>query len=284
MRLVRIGAPGAERPAVLLSDTTALDVGDLLRDFDGAFFASGGLDLLARIVAEGSGREVDISAQRLGAPIARPGMVLCVGLNYADHVRESGMEAPAEPVLFNKAPNTVVGPNDPIVIPRGGDRTDWEVELGVVIGRPARYLESPEAALSCIAGFVLSNDVSERSFQLERGGQWVKGKSAETFNPLGPWMATTDSIDDFQNLGMSLSVNGEVMQHGSTSDMIFGVLHLVWYASQFMVLEPGDLVNTGTPAGVGAGFAPPRFLRPGDSVEASIEGLGRQQQTCVVCD
>ena len=281
MRLIRFGAPGSERPGVQVSDTMLLDLGDLVRDFDGAFLASGGLELVSDLHERGHGREVAIEQVRIGSPIARPGQVVCVGLNYVDHARESGMELPAEPVLFNKAPNTVVGPNDQVIIPRGGHKTDWEIELGVVIGRTARYLQSAEDALSCIAGYAVSNDVSERAFQLERGGQWVKGKSAESFNPLGPWLVTADEVPDPQALSLTLSLNGEPMQSGSTSDMVFGVAHLVWYISQFMVLEPGDLVNTGTPAGVGAGLQPPRFLREGDVMELEIAGLGRQRQLCV---
>lgn len=281
MRLIRFGAQGFERPGVQLSDTTILDLGDLVRDFDGAFFAAGGLDLVAGLVEDGQGTEIASDQVRIGSPIARPGHVVCAGLNYVDHARESGMQLPEEPVLFTKAPNTVVGPNDEVIIPRGGEKTDWEIELGVVIGKEARYLASPADALSCVAGYAISNDVSERAFQLERGGQWLKGKSAESFNPLGPWLVTADEIADPQALSLRLSLNGELMQDGNTSDMVFDVAYLVWYISQFMVLEPGDLVNTGTPAGVGAGQTPPRFLKEGDVMELEVEGLGRQRQVCV---
>jgi 2-keto-4-pentenoate hydratase/2-oxohepta-3-ene-1,7-dioic acid hydratase in catechol pathway len=206
--------------------------------------------------------------------------VVCIGLNYADHATESGSDMPAEPVVFFKAPNTVVGPNDDVLLPVGGDKTDWEIELGVVIGSEARYLPNADAAAKVIAGYTISNDVSERAFQLERGGQWVKGKSCETFNPLGPWLVTPDEIADPQSLDLWLTVNGESVQNSTTANMIFGVDYLVWYLSQFMVLEPGDLINTGTPAGVGLGLHPPRYLRPGDVMELGITRLGRQRQQC----
>ncbi|MEM1097163.1 MAG: fumarylacetoacetate hydrolase family protein [Planctomycetota bacterium] len=214
------------------------------------------------------------------SPIGRPGKVVCIGLNYSDHAAEAGMAEPEEPIVFMKAANTVVGPHDPVVIPRGGDKTDWEVELGVVIGREAKYLPDEAAAAEVIAGYCVSHDVSERAFQLERGGQWTKGKSCDAFNPVGPWLVTPDEIDDVQNLGLELTVNDKVMQRGNTSKMIFSVHHLVHYLSQFMTLEPGDLINTGTPPGVGMGMTPPRFLKPGDRVSLSIDGLGRQE--CVV--
>jgi 2-keto-4-pentenoate hydratase/2-oxohepta-3-ene-1,7-dioic acid hydratase in catechol pathway len=214
------------------------------------------------------------------SPIGRPGKVICIGLNYSDHAEEAGMAEPEEPIVFLKASNTIVGPHDPVFIPRGGEKTDWEVELGVVIGKEAKYLADEAAAAEVIAGYCLSHDVSERAFQLERGGQWTKGKSCDTFNPLGPWLVTPDEIDDVQNLGMELTVNGEVMQHGNTSKMIFSVFTIVHYLSQFMTLEPGDLINTGTPPGVGMGMKPPRYLRAGDRVSLSIDGLGKQQ--CVV--
>lgn len=280
MKLVRFGAQGSERPGVLLSDDALLDLGDLVRDFDGAFFAAGGLAVVRDLVDNRRGREIGLQGLRLGAPIARPGNVVCAGLNYVDHARESGMALPTEPVLFNKAPNTVVGPDDGVIIPRGGDKTDWEVELGVVIGKTARYLDSPDDALAHVAGYAISNDVSERAFQLERGGQWMKGKSAETFNPLGPWLVTPEEVGDPQTLNLSLSLNGEMMQQGTTGDMVFGVAHLIWYISQFMVLAPGDLVNTGTPAGVGSGQNPQRFLMPGDVMEVTVQGMGSQRQVC----
>jgi len=209
--------------------------------------------------------------------MSRPGKVVCIGLNYRNHAIESGMEIPAEPVVFMKAPNTVVGPNDDIHIPRRSQKTDWEVELAVVIGTTVSYLDSPADALACVAGYAVSNDVSEREFQLERGGQWDKGKSCATFNPLGPWIVTPDEVGDPQRLGMFLDVNGERLQTGDTSDMIFEVDHIVWYLSQFMVLEPGDVINTGTPADVGHGLRPPRYLAPGDVVRLGIDRLGTQQ-------
>ncbi|MEM6852785.1 MAG: fumarylacetoacetate hydrolase family protein [Planctomycetota bacterium] len=215
------------------------------------------------------------------SPIDRPGKVICIGLNYSDHAEEAGMAIPDEPIVFLKAANTVVGPHDPVVIPRGGDKTDWEVELGVVIGREAKYLSDQTAAAEAIAGYCVSHDVSERAFQLERGGQWTKGKSCDSFNPLGPWLVTPDEIDDVQNLGMELTVNGQTMQQGSTSKMIFSVLEVVHYLSQFMTLEPGDLINTGTPPGVGMGMTPPQYLQTGDRVALSIDGLGRQESSVV---
>jgi 2-keto-4-pentenoate hydratase/2-oxohepta-3-ene-1,7-dioic acid hydratase in catechol pathway len=279
MKLVRTGPIGHELPGVLRDDVV-LHVADVVRDFDGDFFAGGGLQSLRtrldndRSLPSTPARDIE----RWGAPVARPGKVVCIGLNYRDHAAESSMPTPDEPVVFFKAPNTVIGPHDDVLLPIGGHKTDWEVELGVVIARTARYLPSIEAARDCIAGYCVSHDVSERSFQLERGGQWVKGKSCETFNPLGPWLVTADEIPDPQDLSLELSVNGESRQQGTTADMIFPVLEIVRYVSQFMVLEPGDLINTGTPAGVGMGMTPPRYLRAGDVVELSVGGLGRQRQ------
>jgi len=253
------------------------DASGLFRDWDASFFEGDGLERL-----RAASRERPLPAvpetERWAAPVARPGKVVCVGLNYRDHARESGVELPKEPVLFLKAPNTVVGPYDDVVIPRGSTKTDWEVELGIVIGRPARYLASPDAALACIAGYCISHDVSERELQLERGGQWTKGKSCDTFNPLGPFVATADEIPDPQALDLTLSVNGAVRQLGSTREMAWGALRLVWYVSQFMALEGGDLISTGTPAGVAMGMKPPEYLAPGDVCELEIQGLGRQRQ------
>jgi 2,4-didehydro-3-deoxy-L-rhamnonate hydrolase len=284
MKLVRIGAAGQERPAVLLDEMTALDVSSQFAEYDGEFFASGGIDRLRALVddpAADSLPRVAVDGVRLGAPIARPHAVLCIGLNYEDHALEAGMPIPEEPVLFTKTPNTVVGPTDDIELPRGSERTDWEVELAVVIGRECRYLEDEEEAMQAIVGYCVANDVSERSFQIERGGQWSKGKSCATFNPLGPWLVTPDEIPDVGDLALGLDVNGERMQTGSTSRMVFSVAHIVRYLSQFLVLEPGDIVNTGTPPGVGMGMEPPRYLQEGDLVEAWIEGLGRQRSTVV---
>lgn len=280
MKLLRYGPAGAERPGVLLAGDRVLDLSNEVADFDQAFFAAGGISQLLELIEDGAGglRRDDLGSHRIGAPIAKPYQVLCIGLNYADHAAESGMELPSEPVVFNKGPATVVGPNDDVLLPPGSTKGDWEVELAVIIGSEARYLRDETAAAACIAGYAVSNDVSERAFQLERGGQWVKGKSCETFNPLGPWLVTPDEIDDIGSLGMTLDLNGERMQDGNTTTMVFGVHYLVWYLSQFMVLEPGDLINTGTPPGVGLGMDPQRYLRDGDVMEVAIEGLGSQRQ------
>ncbi|MGH3646363.1 MAG: fumarylacetoacetate hydrolase family protein [Micromonosporaceae bacterium] len=252
MRLLRVGSPGEEIPAVLDTDGRLVD-------------------------ADGAALPGEL---RVGAPIARPGKIVCVGLNYTDHAAETGADVPAEPVVFMKAPNTVIGPYDEVLIPRGSSKTDWEVELGVVIGRTARYLSTDAEAAECIRGYVISHDVSEREFQLERGGQWDKGKSCETFNPLGPWLVTSDEVGDPQHLALRLWVNGELRQDGHTKNMIFPVYEIVRYLSQFMVLEPGDLINTGTPAGVALGEPDPKpYLRAGDVVELEIDKLGRQRQT-----
>jgi 2-keto-4-pentenoate hydratase/2-oxohepta-3-ene-1,7-dioic acid hydratase in catechol pathway len=281
MRIARLGPLGAEIPTVIV-DGTHLDLRPALDgpDVDAAFFASGGLAKVAQAVAAGTLQELPGAADlRVGAPIARPGKVVCIGLNYRDHAEETGADIPAEPVVFMKDPGTVVGPFDTVLVPIGSTKTDWEVELGVVIGSRCRYLESPEQARAHVAGYVLSHDVSEREFQLERGGQWDKGKSCETFNPLGPELVTADEIADPQDLRLSLSVNGVKRQDGTTADMIFGVDHVIWYLSQFMVLEPGDVINTGTPAGVALGLPDAPYLRAGDVVELEISGLGRARQT-----
>ncbi len=281
MKLLRVGPAGSERPAVLTDEGDVFDASAVATDdFGPLFLAAGGIDRLGGALAAGELPAMDAADQRIGAPIRRPGKVICIGLNYADHAAESKMTLPEEPVVFFKAANTVVGPNDDVLLPIGGDKTDWEVELGVVIGSQARYLENEDAAIAAIAGYCVSNDVSERAFQLERGGQWVKGKSCETFNPLGPWLVTPDELGEIDALGMWLDVNGERVQDGTTANMVFDVAHIVWYLSQFMVLEPGDLINTGTPAGVGLGFDPPRYLQDGDVMDVAIEGLGLQRQTC----
>ncbi|MEV0808976.1 fumarylacetoacetate hydrolase family protein [Micromonospora sp. NPDC050200] len=273
MKLMRVGPVGAEKP-VLYADGRHFDLSSVTADLDPAFFASDGL----RGIGDATGLpEIDIAGQRIGPPIARPGVILCVGQNYAAHAAESGSEPPTTPIVFYKAPNTVVGPFDDVLIPRGSTKTDWEVELGVVIARRARYLSSPADALAHIAGFVLSNDVSERDFQLDRsGGQWSKGKSCETFQPLGPWLVTPDEITDPQALGLRSWVNGGVRQDSATKDMIFGVAYLVWHLSQYTVLDPGDLINTGTPQGVALSGRFP-YLAPGDVMEVEIDGLGRQR-------
>lgn len=277
MQLLRIGEAGAERPALQVGEDL-YDLSSLTADIDGSFLAADGIARARSAYEAGELPERGVKTERTGAPIARPGKVVCIGLNYRDHAAESGQPVPPEPVVFMKASNTVVGPYDPVLIPRGSTKTDWEVELGVVIGKTARYLESPAAALDVIAGYVVSNDVSEREFQLERGGQWDKGKSCETFNPLGPWLVPASDIDDPGKLGLRLWVNGELRQNGSTADLIFDVGHVVWYLSQFMVLDPGDLVNTGTPAGVAMGHPDKPYLREGDVVELEIDGLGRAEQ------
>jgi 2-keto-4-pentenoate hydratase/2-oxohepta-3-ene-1,7-dioic acid hydratase in catechol pathway len=259
------------------------DAGDL-RDIgepeiDGAFLASGGVARVREALDRGALPVIDAEGLRIGAPIARPGKIVCIGLNYSDHAAESGADVPAEPVVFMKASNTLVGPYDEVLVPRDSVKTDWEVELAVVIGRRARYLESREEALDVVAGYAVANDVSEREFQLERGGQWDKGKSCETFNPMGPWLVTADEVGDPQALPMRLWVNGELRQNGDTKNMIFDVAEIVRYLSRFMVLEPGDVINTGTPAGVAMGMPGQPYLRAGDVVELEIGGLGRQRQT-----
>jgi 2-keto-4-pentenoate hydratase/2-oxohepta-3-ene-1,7-dioic acid hydratase in catechol pathway len=284
MQLMRLGPVGAERPVVRIDDETYVDVSDVVTDFDERFFARDGLAALADIVDERAARpdlRRRFGGERVGAPIARPHQILCIGLNYSDHAAETGQAVPEEPILFTKSPNTLVGPYDDVRVPRGATKTDWEVELGIVVGRRCSYLETDEEARDSIAGFVLVNDVSERAFQLERSGQWSKGKSAETFNPAGPWLATRDEIDDVLALGMWLDVNGTRRQDGSTSTMIFDPYFVVRYLSQFMVLEPGDLINTGTPPGVGMGHDPQIWLRPGDVMELGIDRLGTQRQTVV---
>ena len=249
-------------------------------DIGPAFFAHDGVFHTAGAIAAGSLARVDIAGQRRGAPVTRPGKIICIGLNYRDHAAETQAAIPDEPIVFMKDPATVVGPQDDILLPPTSQKTDWEVELGIVIGVRARYLPDQASATAVIAGYVLSHDVSEREYQLERGGQWDKGKSCETFNPLGPELVTADAVRP-GDLRLTLSVNGVVRQNGNTRDMIFPVEYVVWYLSQFMVLEPGDLINTGTPAGVALGLADHPYLRPGDVVELSIEGLGTQRSTCV---
>lgn len=282
MRLLRIGAPGSEKPAALVGADRYVDLSDVVLDFDERFFAEGGLARIAPVVAERSaGGGQPIGDERIGAPIARPHQIICVGLNYSDHAAETGQAVPEEPILFTKSPNTLVGPYDAVRIPRGSTKPDWEVELGIVIGERASYLESPEQARDHIAGWVLVNDVSERAFQMERGGQWLKGKSAETFNPAGPWLVTPDEVEDVQSLDMWLDVNGTRRQTGSTSTMIFDPYFIVHYISQFLVLEPGDLINTGTPPGVGMGFDPQIWLAAGDVMTLGIDGLGEQRQKVV---
>jgi 2-keto-4-pentenoate hydratase/2-oxohepta-3-ene-1,7-dioic acid hydratase in catechol pathway len=279
MKLLRVGAPGREIPAVRADDGRILDISELTADVDGAFLAGDGVQRVRAALAAGSLPEIPNAAGlRIGAPVARPGKVVCIGLNYRDHAEETGAKIPERPVVFLKASYTVVGPNDTVLIPRGSVKTDYEVELAIVIGRAARYLESPEAALEHVAGYAVSNDVSEREFQIEYSPQWDLGKSCETFNPLGPWLVTPDEAGDPGKLGLRLSVNGESRQDGNTANLIFDVGYVVWYLSQYMLLEPGDVINTGTPAGVALGRADQPYLRPGDVVELEIDGLGTARQ------
>jgi 2-keto-4-pentenoate hydratase/2-oxohepta-3-ene-1,7-dioic acid hydratase in catechol pathway len=281
MRIARLGTPGNEIP-VIVQNENHYDLRSVTTDIDGAFLAGGGLDRAAAALAAGSLPLLEGAAgMRVGAPIAQPTKIVCVGLNYRDHAEETGAAIPGEPVLFMKDPSTLGGPFDDVLIPRKSVKTDWEVELGIVIGREARYLDSPADAAAHIAGYALSHDVSEREFQLERGGQWDKGKSCETFNPLGPWLVTADEVGDVSALGMRLSVNGVARQNGSTATMIFDVPYIVWYLSQFMVLRAGDLINTGTPAGVALGIEGNPYLRAGDVVELEIDGLGTARQQFV---
>jgi 2-keto-4-pentenoate hydratase/2-oxohepta-3-ene-1,7-dioic acid hydratase in catechol pathway len=276
MRLARIGAAGAEIPAVSGDGGEWFDLRSIATDVDPAFLADG-LDRARGALAAGELPVVE-SVERFGPPLAGIGKIVCIGLNYVDHAAETGATPPSEPIIFLKTPDTVIGPDDDVLIPRKSVKTDYEIELAIVIGAQARYLDSPADAPAVIAGYAISNDVSEREFQIERGGQWDKGKNCETFNPFGPWIVTTDAIADPQDLAMTLTVNGQPRQNGNSRNMIFGIDHLVWYLSQFMVLRAGDVINTGTPAGVALGRADLGYLRPGDVVELAIEGLGRQRQ------
>jgi 2,4-didehydro-3-deoxy-L-rhamnonate hydrolase len=282
MKLIRVGEPGRERPGVLLGDGTRIDVSGCVPDFDEAFFGGDGIGTLGRWLQGNAASAPRFSPRdRLGPPLRRPSKIVCIGLNFRDHAAETGAAIPAEPVIFFKSTTALVGPNDPLVMPRGATKVDWEVELAVVVGKAARYVAEAQA-LDHVAGYALHNDYSERSFQLERGGQWVKGKSADTFAPLGPFLATRDELPDPQRLPMWLKVNGEYRQRSSTGNMIFAVPMLVSYLSQFMTLLPGDVISTGTPAGVGLGMKPqPVYLKPGDVVELGIEGLGESRQEVV---
>lgn len=275
MKLIRYGIPGKEKPGICIEDTW-YDTSHLARDYDEDFFESGGIKKLASDFDRTSAIEID-KATRLGPPVKRPGKIVCIGLNYKNHALESGMEIPEEPVVFLKATSSVIGPNDDIIIPKNSTKTDWEVELAVVIGKRASYVDE-DKALDYVAGYMLHNDVSEREFQLERGGQWVKGKSCDSFAPLGPWLVTKDEIPDPGNLKLCLSVNGTRVQDANTSDFIFGVPYVISYLSRFMSLMPGDIISTGTPEGVGFGQKPPAFLKDGDIVELGIEGLGTAKQ------
>ena len=281
MKLIRFGKQGKEKPGILLSNDEKIDVSSFVSDYDEKFFESGGLVSLKDWLNENesSAPRLDDSI-RLGSPIARPSKIICIGLNFKDHAAESGFDAPEEPLIFGKATSAICGPYDNIIIPRGSEQTDWEVELAVVIGKKTSYVDQDQA-LDHVGGYVLHNDVSERAFQKDRGGQWIKGKSADTFAPMGPFMATPDEIDNISDMRMWLNVNGENMQDGNTSNLIFSVDHVVSYLSQFMTLLPGDVISTGTPAGVGMGMNPEKYLKPGDVVELGIDGLGSSKQNVV---
>jgi 2-keto-4-pentenoate hydratase/2-oxohepta-3-ene-1,7-dioic acid hydratase in catechol pathway len=282
MKLIRFGSPHQEKPGLQLDDGRRIDASAFGSDYDEAFFGGDGLERLAAWAKANAATAPTVDPSvRLGPCIARPSKIVCVGLNYADHAKESGAPIPKEPILFFKATSSIVGPNDDLVIPRKSLKTDWEVELAIIIGKKASYV-SEDDALSHVAGYALHNDYSEREWQLERGGQWVKGKSCDTFAPIGPFLATSDEIPDPQNLKLWLKLNGKTIQNSSTAQMIFGVKTLVSYLSQFMSLLPGDIITTGTPPGVGLGFKPePLFMKPGDVIELGVEGLGEQGQTAV---
>lgn len=280
MKLIRYGAIGQEKPGVILNGKR-YDVSAFTPDFNEAFFEGDGLAGLKEYLAQNEASLAEVSnSERLGSPVARPSKILCIGLNYADHARETNAPTPPEPIIFMKSTTSLVGPNDNIMIPRGSEKTDWEVELAVVIGKKASYVDEADAE-DYIAGYVLHNDVSERAFQLERNGTWDKGKGCDTFAPLGPFLATKDEVGDIHNVKLWLTVNGQQMQNGTTADLIFNIPFLVSYCSQFMTLLPGDVISTGTPAGVGLGFTPPIYLKPGDVVELGIDGLGTGRQQVV---
>jgi 2,4-didehydro-3-deoxy-L-rhamnonate hydrolase len=278
MRLFRHGKPGVEKPGVEW-EGVKYDVSHLVHDFDEEFFSNNGIEKLKRDFKPGNATVID-ETERIGAPVAKPGKIICIGLNYSKHAAESGMGVPEEPVIFFKASSSLSGPFDPVIIPKNSNKTDWEVELAVIIGKRANYVTENEA-MDYVAGYAVHNDVSEREFQLERGGQWVKGKSCDTFAPLGPYLVTRDEIKDPHNLRLWLKLNGEILQDGNTSDFIFNIPQVISYLSQFMSLMPGDVISTGTPEGVGLGFDPPRYLKPGDVMELGIEGLGVSRQEAV---
>lgn len=277
MKLIRFGEAGQEKPGLILEGGQRVDVSAFGEDYDENFFGTNGVERLTKWL-DGQSDLPEVSDNvRLGPSISRPSKIVCIGLNYAKHAAESGMDVPTEPVIFFKATSAIVGPNDDVVIPKGSEKTDWEVELAVVIGEKASYV-SEEDAMNHVAGYVLHNDYSERAFQLERSGQWVKGKSCDTFAPIGPWLATKDEIKDPHNLNLWLKLNGKTLQDSNTDDLVFNIPFLVHYLSQFMTLLPGDIISTGTPAGVGLGLNPPTFLKEGDVVELGIEGLGSSKQ------
>lgn len=278
MKLVRFGDLGAERPGLVDASGAIRDLSAHVADINGAALAAESLAKLRALDPASLPKALD--GVRLGAPVARPWSFIAVGLNYADHARETGQEIPTEPILFNKLGNTVSGPFDDVIYPKGADRMDWELEIAFVMSKRARYVEEADA-MNYVAGYCICNDVSERRFQMKRNGQWMKGKACETFGPLGPWLVTADEIKDPHNLQMQLTINGERRQHGSTSTMIFSIPYLVSYITQFCVLEAGDVVTTGTPPGVGSGMKPPQYLKAGDVMELTIQGLGTQRQTVV---
>ncbi len=278
MKLIRFGEPGAEKPGLIDDEGIARDLTGVVPDIAGAVLSDAGLAALRAIDPSGLPRVPE--GARLGPCVGGTGKLVCIGLNYSDHAAESGMEVPKEPIIFMKATSAICGPNDPIIIPRGSEKTDWEVELAVIIGTRAKYVSEADA-LSHVAGYAVANDVSERAFQMERSGQWTKGKSCDNFGQTGPWLVTRDAVADPQDLRMWLTLNGKTMQDGSTRTMVFGVAHLVSYLSQFMTLHPGDIISTGTPPGVGLGQKPPLYLKPGDVVELGIEGLGTQRQDVI---
>jgi len=279
MKLVRYGPPGREKPGIVDKDGKIRDLSRIVPDIAGEALSPSGLARIRR--AKIDRLPLVKGRPRLGACVGGTRHFIAIGLNYADHAAEAGAPIPKEPIIFSKAPSCVCGPNDNIVVPKGSTKLDWEVELGVVIGRRARYIASEKDAFNYIAGYCVCNDVSEREFQLERSGQWMKGKGCETFGPIGPWLVTRDELKDPQNLGMWLTVNGETRQKGSTRTMVFGAAHIVWYCSQFFVMEPGDVITTGTPPGVGLGMKPPQYLKAGDEMRLGIEGLGEQHQKVV---
>ena len=278
MKLVRYGPAGREKPGIIDNNGNIRDLSKLVKDIDADALSPSGLAKIRK--AKIDKLPLVRGNPRLGACVARPSNFIAIGLNYADHAAEAGLQVPPEPVIFNKAPSCICGPNDNTVIPRGSTKLDWEAELGVVIGRRAKYL-SKDKAMNAVAGYCLANDVSERVFQLERAGQWTKGKGCETFGPLGPWLVTKDEIKDPQNLNMWLTVNGQTRQKGNTRTMVFDCAHLVWACSQYFILEPGDVIITGTPPGVGLGMKPPQFLKAGDVVRLGMDGLGEQRQKIV---
>ena len=281
MKLIRFGEKNKEKPGIQLDDDQRIDISSFINDYDENFFYEIGIEKLRNWLNKNKEKCPIIDNNiRIGPPISRPSKIVCVGLNYAKHAAESGMDIPDEPVLFFKSSSAITGPYDPIIIPKNSSKTDWEVELAIVIGRKASYV-SKEDALNYIAGYVLHNDVSEREFQIERSGQWVKGKSCDSFAPIGPFIATADEIENPNNLNLWLKVNGEEMQNSNTSDFIFNIEEVVSYISQFMTLIPGDIISTGTPFGVGLGLNPPKYLKEGDIVELGIEGLGISKQTCI---